>query len=162
MDIFIISDSHFGHDKMVKWSLRPDNFEEKIWKGLEALPENCVLIHCGDLTMGSDAMTHMKLSGYKFRKWLIRGNHDNHPISWYLRNGWDFCGDELVINIYGHRVLFSHMPLPKRGGITKNIHGHLHGGKSTHGVPDFYDETYHFEVTPEVVGYHPVQLSQKM
>ncbi len=146
---------------MVKWALRPEDFNEKLWKGFDAIPDESILIHCGDITMGYDATTHIKLQKYKFKKWLVRGNHDNHSISYYIKNGWDFVADEIVIEMFGSKFLFSHMPLPKREGITKNIHGHLHGGKSR-GYPDFYDEDYHYEVTPEVIGYSPAKLSQKI
>lgn len=159
-NIFIISDSHFGHHNMVEWALRPEDFNEKIWKGLKTIPEDAVLIHCGDVTMGADKNTHDRLKEFKFKKWLIRGNHDKHSITWYLRNGWDFVGDELVLDIFGKKILFTHLPLPKREGISKNIHGHLHGSKS-HPRPDFYDETYHFEVCPEVIGYQPAKLNDK-
>ena len=156
-NIYVISDSHFGHSKMEKWSLRPDDFEEKIWKGLDTIPDDGLLIHCGDITLGQDATVHNKLREYKFKKWLIRGNHDIHSITWYLRNGWDFIGDEIVLDVFGGKILFSHCPLPVREGFIKNIHGHLHGSKS-HERPDFYKENYHIEVTPEVVGYQPVKL----
>lgn len=161
MDIFIYSDTHFGHDNMIAWSLRPEDFNEKIWELFDQIPDDSILIHCGDISMGSDAVVHMKLQKYKFKKWLIRGNHDSHSISWYIRNGWDFVADEIVINMYNNKFLFSHIPQPKREGITRNIHGHLHGGKSR-GFPDFYDDEYHVEVTPEAVGYNLIKLSQKI
>ncbi len=142
---------------MIKWSLRPENFNDQIWNGLSRLPEDCILIHLGDVSMGSDALTHMRLQNLSFKKWLVRGNHDHHSISWYIKNGWDFVADEVVIDMFGGRFLFTHIPQPKREGITKNFHGHLHGGKSR-GFPDFYDEKYHIEITPEVVGYNPVKL----
>lgn len=155
--IYIITDTHFGHGKMEEWSLRPKDFNEKLWAGLDALPENSILIHLGDLTIGADHKTATKMVGYRFKKWLVRGNHDHHSISWYVNNGWDSVSDEMVIDMFGHKILLSHAPLPKREGITKNVHGHLHGGKS-HGYPDFYDKDYHFEACPEVVGYRPIQL----
>lgn len=161
MNIYIISDTHFGHDNMVEWALRPVDFNEKLWSVLEEIPDDSILIHCGDISMGSDALTHMKLQGFKFKKWLVRGNHDGHSIEWYVKNGWDFVADEIVINMFGGKFLFSHVPLPKREGITKNIHGHLHGSKS-HPRPDFYDDNYHVEVTPEVIGYRALKLSQKI
>jgi calcineurin-like phosphoesterase family protein len=155
--IYIISDSHFGHSKMEEWSLRPADFNERIWKGIEALPADAILIHLGDVTMGADHETAHRLVKLPFKKWLVRGNHDNHSITWYVANGWDAVCDEMVLNIFGSRILLSHMPLPKREGILKNVHGHLHGGKSRE-RPDFYDEAYHVEVCPEVVGYQPVKL----
>lgn len=160
MNIYIISDTHFGHDNMVTWGLRPEDFNEKLWKMLDSIPDDSVLIHCGDVSMGSDAFTHIKLQNYKFKKWLVRGNHDKHSISWYITNGWDFVADEILIKMFGNSFLFSHRPLPKREGVTKNIHGHLHGGKNR-GFPAFYDEKYHSEITPEAIGYNLVKLSQK-
>ncbi len=161
LEVFIISDTHFGHENMVKWALRPTDFNEKLWALLDEIPADSILIHCGDITMGADATTHIRLQKYPFKKWLIRGNHDNHGINWYIKNGWDFVADEIVIQMFGNKFLFSHEPLPKREGIFKNIHGHLHGGISR-GFPDFYDDTYHIEVTPEAIGYRLVKLSQKL
>lgn len=158
MNIYCISDSHFGHENMVNWALRPKNFDDLIWKGITALPEDCVLLHLGDVSMGSDAITHMRLQNLSLKKWLVLGNHDSHSISWYLKNGWDFVASEVVLEMFGKKFLFTHMPQSKREGIDKNIHGHLHGGKSRK-RPDFYDESYHIEVCPEVVGYNPVKLS---
>lgn len=161
MNIYIVSDTHFGHMNMIEWALRPVHFNELLWKMFDQIPADSILIHCGDVTLGGDYATHTKLQTYPFKKWLVRGNHDNHSISWYVKNGWDFVADEIVIKMFGNAFLFSHMPLPKREGISKNIHGHLHGGKS-HGLPDFYEEGYHIEVTPEVIGYSPLKLSQEI
>lgn len=158
--LFVISDSHFGHKNMVEngtIGLREAGYDDKIWAGLDSLPDDAILIHCGDITMGADMATHERLRKYPFKKWLIRGNHDGHSITWYVRNGWDFVGDELVLNILGSRILFTHAPTPKREGITKNIHGHLHGGKSR-SRPSFYEDGYHVEVCPEVIGYMPAKL----
>lgn len=158
--IFVISDSHFGHRKMTEWSLRPEDYNERIWKGLDSLPEDSILIHLGDITMGMDKLVHDKLQGYKFKKWLVRGNHDNNSVTWYVSHGWDSVCDEMVLEMFGHKILLSHMPMPKREGITKNIHGHLHGGRSRM-RPPFYDESYHFEVCPEVIGYYPAKLGNQ-
>jgi calcineurin-like phosphoesterase family protein len=142
---------------MEEWALRPANFEELIWKGLEILKSEDILIHLGDVSIGADHEVAEKLSRFPFKKWLVKGNHDNHSISWYVNHGFDSACEEMVINMFGHKILLSHMPQPKREGITKNIHGHLHGGKSR-SRPIFYDEAYHFEVCPEVIGYLPAKL----
>lgn len=160
MNIYLISDTHFGHANMYKWGLRPQDFEEKLWAGFDSLPKDCVLIHCGDISMGDDLITHDILKEYPFKKWLIRGNHDKKSISWYLENGWDAVFDEALLTVFGERILFTHVPYPKREGVSKNIHGHLHGGKSR-GFPAYYDTSYHKEVTPEAIGYTPIKLSQK-
>ncbi len=155
--IYCVSDTHFGHKNMVEWALRPVDFEQKLWEAIEAIPADGILLHLGDVALGSDALTHERLQKIPCKKWLVRGNHDNHSFSWYLNNGWDFVGDQIILSIYGKSFLFSHMPQPKMDGIEKNIHGHMHGGKS-HGFPSFYDTSYHMEITPEVVGYNLVKL----
>lgn len=157
MNIFVISDTHFGHSNLVDKGIRPVVNDEKVWKGFDQVPDDAILIHCGDITIGMDATFHMKFADYKFKKWLIRGNHDRHSISWYVKNGWDCVFDEAVIEMFGGKILFTHEPQPKREDIMRNIHGHLHGGKSR-GFPDFYDKEYHQEVTPEVIGYIPAKL----
>lgn len=145
---------------MNEWALRPVDFNEKIWAGLDSLPEDSILIHLGDVTMSLDKEVHERLATYKFKKWLIRGNHDHHSVTWYVNNGWDSACDEMVLELFGNRILLSHAPLPKREGITKNIHGHLHGGKSRV-RPEFYDDSYHVEVCPEVIGYQPAKLGNQ-
>lgn len=157
MEIYTISDTHFGHQKLIDEGIREESNDAKHWKGFDTIPDDSILIHCGDITIGMDATFHIKFAKYKFKKWLVRGNHDSHSISWYINNGWNFVADEIVVKMYGGRILFSHKPYPKRHGITMNIHGHLHNGKSRK-LPEFYDEEYHQEVTPEVIGYIPARL----
>ena len=161
MNLYVISDTHFYHKNIIEFTGRPTDFSERLWKGFDTLEDEDVLIHCGDITMGMDAMVHEKLKTYKFKKWLIRGNHDKHSIAWYTKNGWDSVFDEALISMFGERILFTHAPYPKRQDVSKNIHGHLHGGKSR-GRPDFYDESYHIEVTPEVIGYVPARVGNQI
>lgn len=159
--IYVISDSHFGHSKMEEWALRPHGFEEKIWAGISRLPKDAILIHLGDVSMGADYDVESRLRELPFKKWLIRGNHDQHSITWYVNHGWDACADLMVLDLFGGRLLLTHEPKRRinstYGDYTKNVHGHLHGGKSR-ARPDFYDENYHVEVCPEVIGYEPAKL----
>lgn len=156
MKIYAVSDTHFGHKKLTEWEQRPADFEERLFKGLRTIPDDAVLIHCGDLALGGDVIASEFFRSMKFKKWLIRGNHDNHSTNWYLNHGWDSVFDEAVLVLEKKRVLFSHPPLPKRIDIDFNVHGHMHGGKR--GYPDFYDKEYHKEVCPEVIGYLPAKI----
>jgi len=157
--IYVISDTHFGHQNLIDYGVKEENSDEEMWKGFDTLPDDCILIHCGDITIGMDEMFHIRFAKYKFKKWLIKGNHDNHSISWYLTNGWDCVVDELMIKMYGENILFTHIPYSKRHGISRNIHGHLHNNKSR-GLPDFYDKDYHKEVTTNVIGFTPLKLKE--
>lgn len=157
MNVYVISDTHFGHKKLIEGDLRPIDNDEKLYKGFDSIPDDSILIHCGDITIGADHEFHTKFREYKFKKWLIRGNHDNNSISWYVDNGWDCVFDSAVIKMFGKTILFTHIPAMKMDGIDMNIHGHLHGGVSRL-KPEHYDKDWHIEVTPEVIGYIPAKL----
>jgi calcineurin-like phosphoesterase family protein len=49
MKTYIITDTHFNHKNIIDYCNRPQNFEEIVWKGLEELPKDCLLIHLGDV-----------------------------------------------------------------------------------------------------------------
>ena len=92
MKIYAISDTHFGHDKLVELSGRPTGFSNKILKNL-APCKGDLLIHCGDFCIGEDEEHHeafLKATvGFSTRV-LVKGNHDHKSYGWYLSHGWDF------------------------------------------------------------------------
>ena len=73
--IYIISDTHFGHDKMFEGGLRPENFNEKLWRGFDSLSEDAILIHCGDI-ISPPTLDYFK--GFKFK--CVFGNNDGERI----------------------------------------------------------------------------------
>ena len=126
MKIWLITDTHFNHkDKMKQYCNRPDNYEDLIWDGFDCIGYDDLLIHLGDICIGEDKVTHNILSKYKFKKVLVKGNHDKKSNNWYLENGWDFVCDNFSLKAYGKNILFSHTPQPI-GDYDINIHGHFH------------------------------------
>ncbi len=129
---WIITDTHFGHEKIKEFCDRPDDFESKLLKYMkECIGVNDVLIHLGDVAWYDEAKWHAEIMNVPcFRKWLIKGNHDRKTQSWYLNQGWDFVGETLSMNIYKKRLIFSHKPLLNLTASDKtldfNIHGHFH------------------------------------
>jgi len=137
MNYWITTDTHFGHESILEWVGRPPNHEGLILKRLKAhLTKNDVLIHLGDVSWRNDAYWHEQLTVIPAkRKYLVRGNHDNKSLSWYLDNGWDFVGDMISLNIYGKVILFSHKPI-RDNGYDLNIHGHFHNTDSRRHEPE--------------------------
>jgi calcineurin-like phosphoesterase family protein len=130
MKYYVITDTHFGHEKMVEYCGRPSNFGMRIRNGiLSTLGNNDILIHLGDICIGQDEYFHDYLmSSVPFNSnslWLIRGNHDKKSNTWYLNHGWDFVGNGMSLHIFGERILLSHTPQPI-GQHTVNVHGHFH------------------------------------
>lgn len=139
MKMYLITDTHFNHKKVIEYCGRPENYEQLLFSSMNNVPEDSVLIHLGDVCIGKDNEMHEKyIKPLKCKKWLIRGNHDRKSDSWYYERGWDMVCDQLMLKRFGKRVLFSHMPQPRLAvpsinpsvmGIPLfdiNIHGHFH------------------------------------
>lgn len=133
MDIWLITDTHFGHEAMLSYCGRPEGFENIILKNMSTLTKNDILIHLGDFCIGDDSKWHTEfMNASSCIKWLVKGNHDNKSNSWYMNHGWDFVGEYISDMYFGKKILFSHMPQYYREGDNNetlydvNIHGHFH------------------------------------
>lgn len=173
---WIITDTHFGHDKMVEYCGRPKNHSDLILKNLAMIQTGDILIHLGDFCIGNDELWHKlffeELSGV--RKILVKGNHDRKSNNWYLTHGWDFVCDKFSDHFFGNYITFSHIPI---NGIQNiNIHGHFHNtlhrlldkkfypGEEERNKEDFPLENYnpklHRLITIENTNYKPILLEQ--
>ena len=166
MKYYLITDTHFNHvDKMVKYCGRPENYESLILKHLGQLPEDAVLIHLGDVAMGyAEAQAYANKEtlwncGCK-QKWLLRGNHDQKSNGWYLSKGWHFVATEILLEVYGKKILFSHHPADhnKLESVDINIHGHYHN--SDHHLHEFEHHPKHKLLAIEYTNYRPVNLQK--
>lgn len=128
MDIWIISDTHFNHDNIIKYCNRPMDFEGQILDNLKIIDSsNDILIHLGDICIGDDLTWHKILNNlWLGKKWLVRGNHDRKSFSWYMEQGWDCVVDKIELNIYGKHLWLSHKPIKDIPQDVLNIHGHHH------------------------------------
>lgn len=156
MKIFLITDTHLNHDKLVEFG-RPKDFQDRIKKGLKYLKDDAVLIHLGDVCIGNDAENNKFFTDLKCKKILVKGNHDNKSNSWYLSNGWDFVCDSFTMKFHGKRLLFTHIPVPDSEDFDFNIHGHLHGNNHREMVYEFPGG---IDMAPEIWGYQPIPLTK--
>ena len=127
MNNWIASDFHLGHKNIRKYEpTRPENFEELIFENLKEIPEEDTLYFLGDFCLGNDKYWHERLREFKFKKFLIRGNHDRKTATWYRNSGWDDVLFKLGIDVLGHRCVLIHNPEHCTEGVKYIIHGHLH------------------------------------
>lgn len=136
MKIYLTTDTHFGHDKMVEYCGRPKDFGKRIMEGLDIIEPNDILIHLGDFCIGNDEAWHrIFYEEVEGKHWLIKGNHDHKSNEWYIRNGWDWVGAKFQDKFFGKNIMFSHTPIRyeiERSGLYTtdsfdiNIHGHFH------------------------------------
>lgn len=155
MKTWIISDTHFNHDKLLEedYGGRPLNWAEKFQKNIKVVQKEDLLIHCGDVCIGKDEEMHAKfIVPIPAKKILVRGNHDKKSTTWYLNHGWDMVVDTFIDYRLGKRVLYTHIPSPDLYGCDFNIHGHIHNRP----IPPFSPQ--HKLVAMELTDYHPVRL----
>lgn len=167
MKIYVTSDTHLNHAKLIEWG-RPKDFEERIIRSHNKIEEEAVIIHLGDICIGKDEAMHevlMDSIGHVQHRILVRGNHDKKSNSWYLEHGWHAVVDQLTMNLYGKRVIFSHIPVDYEmwPATDLNVHGHTHGNSHRdHDIQDFYRPgTYHREVAMENTNYQPILVTDK-
>lgn len=152
---WLITDTHFFHDLMIKECGRPENYNELIMKNLRQFvaPQD-VLIHLGDCIFYRYPALKDMLDSIVCSKILLMGNHDHKPKAWFMRNGFSAAMDMMV---WGN-VFFSHEPVERLpDGVEFNIHGHFHNtGHRT--VEEWYDPAIHKLLAIENTKYKPVDL----
>lgn len=178
MTLFLISDTHFGHANMYKFTTHAggprvrakfanvtegDEFMADMWA--QTVKPTDHIYHLGDVARGDASLQIIKkLPGHKR---LILGNHDDADMKKYLGVGFQ--------KIYGCKLplmkqwVCTHIPVhpdsvPK--WALGNIHGHIHErvvrhppsldivGHCTGGVPN----NRYINVSVEQINYTPIAL----
>ena len=138
MNIYLVTDTHFGHQMLVDKNYRPAGFEQKIINGFEQLKPEDMLIHLGDICIGKDEYWHNEVfRKMRCRKILVLGNHDHKSMTWYNTHGWDFVCQTFSGKFFGKYVLFSHEPIAWDGKYDVNIHGHHHSSLNHLKEPEY-------------------------
>jgi calcineurin-like phosphoesterase family protein len=157
---WVVSDTHFYHEKVKEYCGRPDNHEKLILDALKTIPEKDILIHLGDVSWAQEKRFNEEvLSGIKCRKILVKGNHDRMSSMFYMNNGWDFCCESFKLDFMNKNIIFSHKPAFWDGTWEINIHGHfhnnLHRSYEQGNAPDFCKL-----ISMEYLNYKPIHLER--
>lgn len=159
MKFWITTDTHLGHDNIIKYCNRPLDYNKRIIRGLSCLKYGDVLIHLGDVAF-SDAGEREYLRNIPCKKWLVRGNHDKKYM-FHLNLGWDWVGESFMLRCFGVFMKFSHKPVPI-GEEDIQFHGHFHNAPSDHweGWLKQILTSKHQLLILENLDYKPIDLEQ--
>lgn len=131
--VFLVSDTHFGHEKTCTVFKRPDGSslrpfssaeemdEEMVRRWNERVKPNDKVYHLGDVVISRKHLnTLRRLNGDKV---LIRGNHDIFKLTDYTEHFRDIRGYHVM-----NGMILSHIPVHSESlaRFGTNIHGHLH------------------------------------
>jgi len=150
MTIFVISDTHFNHEGILKFK----DYLNKPCRQFDSVDQmnQCMLdnwndtvgpkdtvIHCGDVLFGLDKVDWLTANFAKLpgKKRLVLGNHDNpkHLAPF-------FKDIQMWIDMSDKGFLFSHTPQHAStlaeshrfgSGKVLNVHGHIHTNPSPEG-----------------------------
>ena len=163
MTIWLISDTHFYHAAMLGF-LRPDGTRVRhefdsvdqmnatmIERWNAAVKPQDHVYHLGDVSMKvSSTVTANLVRSLHGHKRLVRGNHDRHTTSQYLRMGFEEIHGMKLLS----RVWLTHAPLhpTSLGRALGNVHGHIHAQPSPSGP--------YLNVCVEQTDYAPISLEQ--
>jgi len=172
MTIWLISDTHFSHENILKFTWRPHDprcgdkcqkvheavrirseftsvqeMDEAMvdrWNGVVKPSDH--VYHLGDVAFKNNFKIVTRLNGHKR---VLLGNHDPHDIRLLRAAGFE--------KIFGTRKLdkwlLSHFPVHQEHlgrGIVGNVHGHIHQNPSPAGP--------YVNVSVERINYTPVAL----
>lgn len=163
-DIWIISDTHFSHANICKFT-REDGSPLRPWDNVQEMDESLVenwnsvvkegdkVYHLGDFAMGWKKLPELtpRLNGHKR---LVRGNHDMCPTAEYMKYFEDIYGVRVFSN---EKIIFSHIPLReesilRHGDPWLNVHGHLHANN--------IDNPIYKNVSVEQINYTPIHFDE--
>ena len=160
MKRFVIADTHFGHENIIKYENRPFNnveeMDKKIIKLWNSIVDNDDLVYLlGDFTLSRRKIIIKglanKLNG---RKILIMGNHDTRRPKDYVE-----CGFEVAIRkpvMIEPGVILMHEPFNDASFIVPSyiyLFGHVH---SNYSLMDDYSNC--MCVSAERIDYKPIDL----
>lgn len=161
--IWVTSDQHFGHDKIIKYAKRPYKNPSVMkdvlinnWNNLVGIDDMVICI--GDFAWNESSTSLFNLlKRLHGSKVLCKGNHDRLSFSKYLEAGFNFVCDSFVWHWSGKNILFVHDPnkVAKADYQKYDIiaHGHLHN-------KDFASNNGRFvNLSVEKTNYKPVLIN---
>ncbi len=157
---FMIADTHFGDERILRYENRPfasveDMDRQLILNWNQAVTETDRVFVLGDFSCYEEKKNRELLEMLKGKKILIMGNHDRHFGCEAWRDmGFAECVDWPVI--YREFYILSHEPVYLNANMPyANFYGHVHNNPSYRDV-----SRQSFCVSVERIGYGPVTFGE--
>lgn len=129
MKKWFISDTHFSHTNIIKYTGRPFETVEDMNRCLINNWNDCIhaddqVFFLGDFGLGHVEHLHSICSQLKGHKICIRGNHDRNA-SYMMRVGFNTVLESAFLKIGQHTVELIHIPSNEKPTHFQ-LHGHVH------------------------------------
>lgn len=164
MKTLVISDTHFNHENVIRYSNRPYSSIEEMNEALianwnKAVGPEDVVICLGDFALGKKEDIPRIVARLNGIKVLVLGNHDRSK-NFYEQCGFSFvCKDMEYTPLSGRNnrpIIFSHHPRLGMSVDEVNIHGHIHEKE----LDETFDHNRYFNASVENINYTPIDLQE--
>jgi len=164
LDTYIISDTHFGHENIIKYCDRPKDHDLIMYMNWIATIRNkSNILHLGDVmwykndTPWEDGKTLQEMvRSLPGKKFLIKGNHDKKSNEWWEGIGFEIMPQRTFFKHNDQIILFTHYPEDRLDiEWNVNIHGHIHN--NSYAILQRDGRTW-INVSIEMMDYMPVKL----
>lgn len=134
--IWFTSDTHFGHDNIIKFCNRPFKDANEMNKVLienwnRVVQPDDIVFHLGDFAFGGSYLWNNMLHALNGKIILIKGNHDIKNLRQGYAELFEGIYSQLQITIEGQKIYLNHYPFLCYGGVYRKepvwqLFGHVH------------------------------------
>lgn len=155
--VFVISDHHFGHEKIIDFESRPfrnkeemDDYMIQQWNSVVTKEDK--VFHLGDFSFYNKEKTRNIVESLNGHKFLILGNHDRgRSKAWWLDAGFQEVSEYPIV--YQSFFMLSHEPMYMNKHMPYvNLHGHIHSQQ--------YEGEHYVNASVELWDYKPVSFEE--
>ena len=138
--VWFTSDTHFGHENIIRFCGRPfrdveEMNAELIRRWRETVPDDGIVFHLGDFAHGGSRLWNDMICALTGRKYLILGNHDIKNLRQGFMNRFELVTQQMTIRVGGQHIVLNHNPFLCYGGSYRDVwqlFGHVHSGPLSH------------------------------
>lgn len=159
MSTWIIGDTHFFHEEIIRYESRPfisvDEMNHALVENWNSrVRDQDTVIILGDYSVGTLEQTENITRKLRGKKTLIIGNHDEFSTEEYMRIGFAEVYKHPII--YNEFIIMSHKPMYVSSNMPYgNIYAHVHGNEI---YRDFTNKTFCASVERKALNYSPINL----
>ena len=147
--VFMISDTHFHHEMIMKFCNRPFSSVEEmnavmIEKWNNKVPKDGLVFHLGDFAWGGYPKWKEIRDQLNGKIILIKGNHDRKNLTKTGESLFEFVTPQMKIEVEGQQMYLNHYPLLCYSGTYRDrenlvwaLNGHTHIGPNSKSGLDF-------------------------
>lgn len=174
--VWFTSDTHFGHENIMRFSNRPfetvedmnqtiiDNWNSKVG-------HDDYVFHLGDFAFANMGYWKKVLSQLNGHKILVKGNHDEKPLKgWDKFDEFELITYQLKINIEGRQIYLNHFPFNCYAGSYRGdnaiwqLYGHIHSTHNGCNGKDFIRLNalfpYQYDIGTDNNDFYPINYNE--